>query len=89
VSNFLNWRAKDELPTQAVGNDFDEFVLWIASRNKSRRVVGVHLDVMNDRDLFIEIAGVIFNLHVTRAGAQLRLIEGTMNKDGTFNLGRS
>lgn len=84
MSHFTNWRAKDAAPTGCGGHEFDEFVLWLATRKKHV----VHMEVMNDHDLFVDLAGVIFNLHVTNDGAQLRLIEGTMNADGTFATGR-
>lgn len=84
VSAFWNWRAKDADGPNLTGVDFDELVLWLATKKKDV----IHLEVMNDHDLFIDIAGVIFNLHVTRKGAVLRLNEGRMNEDGTFAAGR-
>lgn len=69
MSAFKNWRAKDGMPSGRGGHDFDEFVLWLATKKKD----AIHLEVMGDHDLFIDIAGVLFNLHVTKAGAVLKL----------------
>lgn len=87
MSAFLEWRAKDADGENVRGVDFDEFVLWLRSPNKRKDVV--HLEVMGDHDLFISIAGVIFNLHVTqKGGAELKLTEGELGEDGVFKKGR-
>lgn len=43
----------------------------------------VHLEVMNDRDLFVGLGAILMNVHVDKDGAvSVRLIEGTVGADG-------
>lgn len=83
---FSKWRAhgyaangdRHEMNRMDGSAPFDELVVQLTPKSI------VHLEVLNDHDMFLGVGEVILNIHVANGKAELKLIEGRLLKNGVI-----